>query len=273
MTVTKSKIGLAGCGRMGEPMLAALRKAEFDALGFDIRSPQSYGHFAPAMTDDPHHFADHTEILVSVVRNIDQTDALLFSDQALVKTAKNLNTIIIASTLSPTYVRALRGQVPAHINLVDAPMSGAAIAAQENRLSFMLGGGEADLQLLMPLFEAMGTSFHKMGSFGAGMSAKVLNNLLAASSTAMTRLVLDWADKLDLDERSLLQLIDKSSGQNWFASAFDTIEFAREGYAPDNTIEILEKDVFSALDAAPHGVDTALPKAVIAAIRKLAPRG
>lgn len=272
MTVTKSKIGLAGCGRMGEPMLAALRGSGYDALGFDIRSPQSYGDFAPAVTDDARHFANHAEILISVVRDINQTEALLFSDQSLVESAKNLNTIIIASTLSPRYVRALRSQVPAHIKLVDAPMSGAAIAAQEKRLSFMLGGSDVDLQPLMPLFEAMGTSFHKMGGFGAGMTAKVLNNLLAASSTAMTRLVLDWADKLDLDEQSLLQLIDKSSGQNWFASAIDNIEFARAGYAQDNTIGILEKDVLSALDAAPRGTDTGLPEAVIAAIQKLQPR-
>lgn len=250
-------------------MLAAIRAAGFDALGFDIRSPQSYGDFAPTITDDESRFADHTEILVSVVRDIQQTDALLFRDQAFVEKAKNLHTIIIASTLSPRYVRALRDRVPAHVCLVDAPMSGAVIAAQERRLSFMLGGSESDLEPLMPMFEAMGTSFHKMGNFGAGMTAKVLNNLLAASSTAMTRLVLDWADKLDLDEQSLLQLIDKSSGQNWFASAFDSIEFARDGYAQDNTIGILEKDVISALDAAPQGVDTALPEAVIAAIREL----
>lgn len=250
-------------------MLAAIRGAGFDALGFDIRSPHSYGDFAPALTNDEGRFADHAEILVSVVRDIQQTDALLFRDQAFVETAQNLHTIIIASTLSPRYVRGLRDKVPAHISLVDAPMSGAVIAAQERRLSFMLGGSDNDLAPLMPMFEAMGTSFHKMGGFGAGMTAKVLNNLLAASSTAMTRLVLDWADKLDLDERSLLQLMDKSSGQNWFASTFDSIEFACDGYAQDNTIGILEKDVISALDAAPQGVDTALPEAVIAAIREL----
>ncbi len=257
---------------MGEPMLAALRGAGFDALGFDIRAPQSYGDFAQAVTNDVRQFASHLEILIVVVRDIQQTDAVLFDVQALVETAEHLHTIIIASTLSPRYVRALRARVPAHITLVDAPMSGAAIAAQEKRLSFMLGGRETDLQPLMPLFEAMGTSFHTMGDFGAGMTAKVLNNLLAASSTVMTRLVLDWADRLDLDQQSLLQLIDNSSGQNWFASNFTDIEFARDGWSQDNTIGILEKDVMSALDTAPQGVDTALPDAVKEAIRKLRPR-
>lgn len=270
--MNQTVIGLAGCGRMGEPMLACMRAAGFEASGFDIRTPQSYGDFAPAMTDSASRFADNLETLFVVVRDIQQTDALLFDDQAMVDQAKHLRTIIICSTLSPRYVRGLRARVPDHIALVDAPMSGAAIAAREMRLSFMLGGDQAEVQPLMPLFEAMGTSIHVMGDFGAGMSAKVLNNLLAASSTAMTRLVLEWADQLEIDEQSLLQLIDSSSGQNWFARNFSDIEFARDGWSQDNTIGILEKDVMSALDAAPHGADTALPVAVMTAIRNLQAR-
>nr|WP_306264594.1 NAD(P)-binding domain-containing protein [Pararhizobium sp. IMCC3301] len=267
-----SGIGLAGCGRMGQPMLAALRDAGFDAVGFDVRAPQSYGEFAAAMSDDVARFAAHLKILISVVRDIEQTEALLFDTQALAAAAPGLRSIIICSTLSPRYLQTLKGRLPSHINLVDAPMSGASIAARERRLSFMMGGEEADLTALRPLFEAMGTSFHTMGPFAAGMTAKVLNNLLAVSSTAMTRLVLDWADELGLDEKSLLALIDKSSGRNWFASGFEDIEFARDGHAPDNTIGILEKDISSALDAAPRGADSALPNAVIEALRKLKPR-
>jgi 3-hydroxyisobutyrate dehydrogenase-like beta-hydroxyacid dehydrogenase len=118
----------------------------------------------------------------------------------------------------------------------------------------------------------MGKHFHRMGGFSAGMQAKVLNNLLAASNTAMTRLVLDWADAAGIDERRLLDLIHTSSGQNWFASGFDQIEFACDGLEPGNTIAILVKDVASALDAAPEGADTSLPRTVQEAIRQLKPR-
>lgn len=187
--------------------------------------------------------------------------------------APNLQNVILSSTLSPRYVLELRARVPEHINLIDAPMSGAAIAAKEARLSFMLGGDDTVLGALQPLFDAMGAHFHRMGGYGAGMQAKVLNNLLAASHTAMTRLVLDWGDKAGLEERRLLDLIHTSSGQNWLASGFDEIEFARDGWGEDNSIGILVKDVASALDAAPEGADTTLPETVQAAIRALTPRG
>jgi 3-hydroxyisobutyrate dehydrogenase-like beta-hydroxyacid dehydrogenase len=265
-------VGVAGCGRMGAPMLDALRKAGFKARGFDIRPPGSFGALAPAVTDSPETFADDLRVLLTVVRDIPQTEELLFGAQRLVRRAGNLETIVICSTLSPRYVRELSQRIPARIALIDAPMSGAAIAAEEARLSFMLGGSAAEIDRLMPLFRAMGQHFHIMGDFGSGMAAKVLNNLLAATNTAVTRLVLDWADAQGIDEARLLHLIATSSGQNWLASGFEKIEFARDGYDPENTIGILIKDIDSALDGAPESAEAELFRAVQHALMRLPPR-
>ncbi|WP_299688295.1 NAD(P)-binding domain-containing protein [uncultured Tateyamaria sp.] len=259
-------IGVAGCGRMGGPMLDALRDGGTDAAGFDIVDKGT-----PHITTNVMAFAPRLDTVFSVVRDADQTDALLFGQQNLVTCAPHLTRIFLCSTLSPRYVASLRDRVPDHITLIDAPMSGAQIAAETRQLSFMLGGSDTDIADAIPLLALMGQHFHHMGGYGAGMQAKVLNNLLAASHTAMTRLVLDWADTNGLNEDKLLNLIRTSSGQNWLASGFDTIEFARDGYADDNSIGILVKDVAAALDAAPHGTDTALPQAIQAHIRALKP--
>ncbi|UWR27284.1 NAD-binding protein [Sulfitobacter sp. S223] len=262
----RSLTGVAGCGRMGAPMLRALRAAGLPARGYDVVPMDS-----PHITDDIAVFSEDLDTLITVVRDIDQTEAVLFGEQNLTA-IPSLIRIIICSTLSPRYVRDLRARIPSHISLIDAPMSGAQIAAQEARLSFMLGGDESDLDAAQPLFSAMGKHFHRMGEFGAGMQAKVLNNLLAASNTAMTRLVLDWADDAGLEISALLDLIHTSSGQNWFASGFNSIEFSRDGHAPDNTIAILVKDIASALDAAPENADTSLPETVQRSIAALKPR-
>ena len=263
-------IGIAGCGRMGAPMLAALAAAGFVARGYDVRETAEFGDLAPLMMAQKG-FADGLTTLISVVRDIAQTDDVLFGAQNFVGTAPALRRIIISSTLSPKYVRSLRDRVPAHITLIDAPMSGAAIAAQERRLSFMLGGDADDLDAAQPLFDAMGAHFHRMGPYGNGMQAKVLNNILAAANTALTRMVLDWADDAGLDQDRLLALMHTSSGQNWFASNFDAIEFSRDGLSGDNSIGILVKDVESALDAAPDGADVSAPRAIQDLLRKLRP--
>ncbi len=259
-------VGLAGCGTMGAPMLGALLRAGIDARGLDIRPPAQFGDLP--VTTDAAQFYDGLHTLITVVRDIPQTDQVL--QQAV--HAPDLKTIIISSTLSPRYVQALPSRLPNHITLIDAPMSGAEVRAKDATLSFMLGGDAATLDLHQPLFDAMGAHAHRMGPFGAGMQSKVLNNLLAASNTMMTRLVLDWADAAGLDETRLLALINTSSGQNWMASGFNEIEFARKGYDTTNSLGILKKDIESALDAAPNQADTRLPDLLADMVQRLKPR-
>lgn len=253
-------------------MLQALCDAGYNCQGFDVRPLGEFRDCTAPVTNSISKFSQGLNLLITVVRDVEQTEDVLFGRQNLLAAATDLRWIIISSTLSPRYVKDLRSRIPAHIHLIDAPMSGAQIAAREKRLSFMLGGSVAELTKLRPLFAAMGKFFHHMGPFGAGMSAKVLNNLLAASNTAMTRLVLDWGDQAGLDEEQLLALIQTSSGQNWFATGFEDIEFARDGLTDDNSIGILVKDVASALDSAPVGSEVSLPNSVAAALLQLKSR-
>ena len=260
-------IGLAGCGRMGEPMLQALRDAGRAAVGLDVVQKDS-----PWIGQDPEFFSAGLETLFIVVRDTFQVEALLFGSQSILRRASDLQRIVLCSTVSPRFVRALEERLPRQVTLIDAPMSGADVAAWERSLTFMMGGSRADIDELMPLLKAMGTQFFHMGPLGTGMQAKVLNNVLAASHTAVTRLVLDWAADSRMDEARLLEVIENSSGQNWFASGFDVIEFSGDGHRADNTIGILVKDVAAAIDAAPRGADTALAQALMTNLRNLKPK-
>ncbi|MCF6444992.1 NAD(P)-binding domain-containing protein [Nereida sp. MMG025] len=244
-------------------MLDALLAGGFDACGFDVR-----GIDHPKISNDFRSFCQGLEVCFVVVRDAAQCDDLLFGAQNIAKHASDLNTVVICSTLSPKYLMGLQSRLPGYVALIDAPMSGAQIAAQEKRLSFMTGG---DITQIQPMLETMGGSIHPMGAVGAGMQAKVLNNLLAATSTAMTRKVVDWANAAGLDEADFLNLVNASSGQNWLVSGWNTIEFAKDGWSLDNSIGILTKDIDAALDALPDGADTTLPKEVQKVIRALKP--
>ncbi|HAT87157.1 MAG TPA: NAD(P)-dependent oxidoreductase [Rhizobiales bacterium] len=265
------KIGVAGCGRMGLPMAKAIKAGGFDVKGFDIRPNSEFGEFAPSMIEDINSLAAHSDVVLSIVRDITETDALLFDEQALLSQDQLPKILIICSTLSPKYIKGLRERVPKSVTLIDAPMSGAVIAAEEARLSFMLGGEDETLDALTPLFQTMGSKLHRMGDYGAGMTAKVLNNFIAATSTVAVRQVLDWADELEVDHDKLLSLMHDSSGQTWLGSHFHDIEFAVCGFEPDNTIGILKKDVESALDAVSASPDEGLQQAIIQSILVLKP--
>ncbi len=252
-------------------MARALIRAGFDVAGLDVLPAQSFGDLALHMTEAGN-FAAGRRVVLSVVRDAAETEELLFDDQALLSRQPSaIEIVLICSTLSPRYVADLRDRVPATIALVDAPMSGASISAEEARLSFILGGAVEVLDHLQPLFDAMGNKFHRMGPYGAGMTAKVLNNFCAASSTAATRTVLRWAERLGVDKGQLLAVLNDSSGQNWLASNFNNVEFARDGYTPDNTVGILAKDLLSMLDALPEDEAKGLPAALLDTIRNLKP--
>lgn len=249
---------------MGLPMAKALRHAGFDARGFDVKAMGGFGDFASHMVD-AETMRKEAEILITVVRDAAETDALLFDAQRALE-GEALKTLIISSTLSPKYLGTVKARAPGHLTLIDAPMSGAQIAAEERRLSFMLGGDEKALDDLQPLFDAMGTKHHRMGAFGAGMAGKVLNNYVAGAAAAGVRRALSWAPQMGLERDALLAMIHDSSGQTWFGSNFEKIEFSRDGYAPDNTVHILQKDVAAALDGA-EAPDDPLGSAVIGELR------
>ncbi len=264
----KNTIGVAGCGAMGLPMAQALVKAGFSVKGFDLRPAEEFNDFSSSMIADPQAFCDHCNMIICVVRDEPQVLDLCFNDQAIFQNPARPQTFVLSSTVSPRFVHKLRQKLPADVALVDAPMSGAPLAAIDASLTFMVGGPQETVDELQPLFAAMGSKSHHLGPLGAGMTAKVLNNFVAASTVVAVRNVLYHADKLAMDQQTLLEIMQQSSGQTWFGSNLENINWADETYSPANTIGILEKDVRSFIDTLVDGPEP-LHKAIITALQTL----
>jgi len=246
-------------------MALALRRAGHDTIGYDVRPVDEFGAFAPFMLNSLAEMAQRADTVISVVRDSDQTmDVIrgLGLDRPAGPDAR-IGTLVISSTLSPRFVTSLRGIARDGGRLGDAPMSGSTFRAKDGTLSFMLGGADADIDPLMPLFDAMGEELHRLGPYGAGMAAKVLNNFVAASSAAAVRTVLSQARGLGLAPERLLSVLQTSSGGTWFGDNLAAIEWAAEQFDPGNTFGILDKDVRAYLDAVSDG---GAPDALTAAI-------
>ena len=270
----KPIVGIAGCGTMGLPMAQTLQDAGYEVWGLDVRPANEFGSFQSRMLDDPAEFGRRVQIVISVVRDVAQSLELCFDRQALFTRAQYPKTLIVSSTLSPRFIPELQSKLPADVTLIDAPMSGAPHAARLRKLSFMLGGPDDTLDQLMPLFQAMGQHVFRLGPLGAGMTAKVLNNYVASASVVAVRRAYARAVELGVDLEALRSVMTASSGATWFGDHFHEIDWSREGYAADNTIGILEKDVRSGLDAM-EGAKRARPgaydAALLAALRAMEP--
>jgi 3-hydroxyisobutyrate dehydrogenase-like beta-hydroxyacid dehydrogenase len=267
-------VGIAGCGSMGLPMAQALQDTNYEVWGLDVRPANEFGTFQSRMLEDPAEFGRRVQVVISVVRDVAQTLDVCFDRQALFAQPQYPKTLIISSTLTPRFIPELRRRLPADVTLIDAPMSGAPHAARLRKLSFMLGGPNEALDHLMPLFDAMGQHVFRLGPLGAGMTAKVLNNYVASASVVAVRRAYARARELGADLETLRSVMQASSGATWFGDHFHEIDWSRQGYEPDNTIGILEKDIRSGLDAmagAEHAAPDAFDAALLEAIRAMEP--
>ncbi|MEQ8226952.1 MAG: NAD(P)-dependent oxidoreductase [Rhodospirillales bacterium] len=269
-TAFSGTVGIAGCGTMGLPMAECLLSAGIDVWGHDVRNLDEFGAFAPRMIEDAGAFAAKCDIVFSVVRDTDQTDALCFGDQGILRRDGRPDMFVTCSTLSPRYVADLAGRIPAGIAFADAPMSGAPYRAAKGTLTFMAGGTDGDINRLMPLFRIMGDTIHHLGDVGSGMTCKVLNNFVGVIGVVAVRKALASAATLGLDRRRLLDVMRLSSGSTWFGDNIDAIDWSRQGYDPGNTIGIIEKDVKAYLDAL-DGAEGPFETALLDELRRLEP--
>ena len=245
--ILKEKIGLAGCGNMGLPMLNAMLSKNIDAKGYDIERKTSLLDLGKDFLNSKKNFLNDRNIIISVVRDASDTLELCQGNNGLFE-QQSSKMLIIASTLSPKFIMDLKRKAPKNITIIDAPMSGATIAANEATLTFMVGCEKVFFNYIEPLLELMGTRINHIGNYGSGMMVKVLNNFIAASSVASVRHVLHQAQKFELDIDALFQTIDTSSGQTWFGTNRSDIEWFKENFEKDNTMGILKKDVEAYVD-------------------------
>ena len=199
-------------------------------------------------------FLDDRNIIISVVRDASDTKELCQGNNGLFE-QQSSKVLIIASTLSPKFVMDLKSKAPKNITIIDAPMSGATIAANEARLTFMVGCEKVFFNYVEPLLGLMGTRINHIGNYGSGMMVKVLNNFIAASSVVSVRHVLHQAQKFELDIDALFKTIDTSSGQTWFGTNRADIEWFKENFENDNTMGILKKDVEAYVDSFENETD------------------
>ena len=240
-------VGVAGCGTMGLPMLEVLLKNNINAYGYDIKPEALFPTVNNNFIKSKKEFFAKSDVIFSVVRDIKQTLELCEGQDGLFKTNTS-KTLVICSTLSPAFLKEFFNKKPPNIKMIEAPMSGAPMKAKDATLTFMVGANSNDFENILPILNILGEKIHHIGEFGSGMSVKVLNNFVASCLVLAVRHVLSEAKNLNISSEQLLNILNCSSGKNWFSDNLNKIDWAKESYNNDNTIAILEKDVKSFID-------------------------
>ena len=224
------RIGFVGLGVMGGPMAANLVKAGFQVDACDVRREAVDALVAQggrAVGGLPE-LAECEAVIVMV--NTDAQARGVIGELVSVLRQRPV-AILCMSTILPSTIRELGDEVAgAGIDLLDAPVSGGPIVAQLGRLAIMVGGEGGLFDRARPVFEAMGSAIRHVGPLGAGLTLKLLNNMIAISGLplALEALRIGLAQGLELS--TMVEVIKASSGNTWLTQEWEQarlfLEFA-----------------------------------------------
>ena len=211
-----SGAGFIGLGWMGEPMASNLIKAGHEVTVFDLR-PEPMDKLAELGAKKAAGVRDVAgcDPIFIIVQTGDQVSRVL-EELACGVPEGERRTVAAMSTITPKLIRELAAKYgPQGLDLLDAPVSGAPIVAQMGTLSIMVGGETEHLQTVRPYLEAMGQTIVHLGPLGAGLSMKLVNNLVGLANGYILPEALKLGVAGGLDMAAMVKVIKASSGSNW----------------------------------------------------------
>jgi 3-hydroxyisobutyrate dehydrogenase-like beta-hydroxyacid dehydrogenase len=101
-------------------------------------------------------------------------------------------------------------------HLLESPLTGGAPGAQARMLVFMVGGEPAVYERCRPVLATLGRAVFHVGPLGLGNTAKLVNSLLAFTSTWVSLEGLAVAAKAGIDLRTMIDVIRTGGAGNFF---------------------------------------------------------
>jgi 3-hydroxyisobutyrate dehydrogenase len=222
MMPASAPIGFVGLGEMGLPMARTLLRAGVAVVACDVR-PEAVA----AVEED----GAIPAISLADLAHCPVVALVLVSDDQVAKVGRELleqlqpdAVIVVHSTVLPETVVALAEAAARRgVQLLDAPVSGAVIAAERGDLAVMVGGEDDVVERCRPLLEVLGTVFHA-GPLGSGQVVKLLNNMLQAGHRVLQCEAAEVAARHGIDEATLRTIVAASSGASWTNDHWDHLD-------------------------------------------------
>lgn len=243
---SKPSVGVIGLGSMGMGVATSLLKAGFSVYGFDVR-PEALRAFQAeggSAAPTPAEAAKHAPIIITMVVNAAQTQAVLFGEDGAVPYLGTGAVVIASSTMPPAFARDLAERLAAEgILMIDAPVSGGAAKAREGALSIMASGPAEAFDKAAQALDAIAAKVYRLGDqAGAGSTVKMVNQLLAGVHIAVAAEAVALGVRAGVDPHVLYDVITHSAGNSWMFQ--NRVPHILAGdYTPLSSVNIFVKDL------------------------------
>ena len=246
-------IGVIGLGAMGLGMAQSLRRAGCDVHVCDVRAEaaQAFASEGGTACTTPAALAALCEVVVSVVVNAEQTEAVLFGEHGAAAALKPGSVFVMCSTVAPGWSVALEARLAERgVLYLDAPISGGAAKAASGQMTMMTAGSAAAYAKAGGALDAMAAKVYRLGDrAGNGSKVKIVNQLLAGVHIAAAAEAMALGLREGLDADALYEVITHSAGNSWMFENRMAHVLAGD-YTPLSAVDIFVKDLGLVLDTA-----------------------
>ena len=245
-------LGFIGLGIMGKPMAGHLLKAGNRVYVYD----KVASYVKPLATEgavpcsSAREVAAKATIIFLMLPDTPDVDEVLFGKDGVVEGIRSGSTVIDMSSISPMATRRFAERLVAiNVEMLDAPVSGGQIGAENGTLSIMVGGKEAVFSAMKPYFELMGTNIVHIGGNGDGQVCKVANQIVVALTLEAVSEALVLASKAGTDTAKVRHALLGGFAQSKILEVHGE-RMLKRTFAPGFRVRLHQKDLNLALQTA-----------------------
>ena len=204
------KVGFIGVGAMGRHMAGHLLRGGH-TLGVYARRADSAAELLKAgatFYTSPAVLAAACDVVFTIVTASSDFEAVALGPDGLIHGARRGSVVVDMETISPAVARSVAQALEARgIDMLDAPVSGGPMGAEQASLSIMVGGKPAVFERVKPLFACMGKTVTRVGDSGAGQVTKACNQLALLVTAQGVAEALNLAHRLGVDPAQVREVM------------------------------------------------------------------
>ena len=253
------KIAFLGLGNMGKGMALNLLNANHEVHIYDVNAEamselEEYNFVTHNSIDDA---VENVEVVITMLPEGKHVKDVYLGDKGVINNVKPNTILIDCSTIDMNSLREVEKKAKIEgLLILDAPVSGGVVGADNGTLTFMVGASEDEFNLISPLLLNMGKKVVHAGDVGAGQAAKICNNMILGTTMVALSESFTMAKKLGLDLNTFFEISSKATGMSWamlnhlpVAGIIETAA-ANNNYKPGFAASMMLKDLTLAQDTA-----------------------
>jgi 2-hydroxy-3-oxopropionate reductase len=262
------RIGFIGLGIMGRPMARNLIRAGYELVVRDL-DEDAVGEVAAEGAEtaaSAAEVASVSDIIITMLLNSSIVSEVVLGAGGVLEGARQGSLLIDMSTIDPSVARRLAARgAEQGVAVLDAPVSGGEIGAQQGTLSIMAGGTATDFARAEPLFEVLGKTIVHVGQHGAGQQVKACNQVLVAITYAGVSEALVLGSKAGIDPALILDVLSGGLAANRIMEV-KRRSLLEHDFTPGGPVNMHHKDLMIALEA---GRETEVPLPLTSLVQQM----